>query len=139
MHSTTSSSLAAGGLLAIAGMHAGWAAGASWPFPDRTSLAASGAGMEQPPSPAACLAVAGLLCAAAAFVGGRPRRAPVVARAGSSGVVAVLAARGALGLAGRTSLVSPYSLDAEFKRRDRRLYSPLCLALAALAVPGCRR
>jgi hypothetical protein len=46
---------------------------------------------------------------------------------------AVLAGRGALGLAGRTALVAPGSVSARFTRLDRRVYSPACLALAGLA------
>ncbi len=47
-----------------------------------------------------------------------------------------VARRGALGLAGRTDIVSPGSVSERFRRLDRRCYSPLCLALAALAVPA---
>jgi hypothetical protein len=56
-------------------------------------------------------------------------------RLGTGTVVAVLAGRGALGLAGRTRLVSPTSTSARFARLDRRVYSPLCLALAGLSAP----
>jgi hypothetical protein len=42
-----------------------------------------------------------------------------------------------LGLAGRTRLVSPSSASPRFIRLDRRVYSPLCLALAGLtALPA---
>ena len=49
-----------------------------------------------------------------------------------------LAVRGLLGLAGRTDIVSPGSSSSRFRELDRRLYSPLCLALAALALPAAR-
>jgi hypothetical protein len=53
-------------------------------------------------------------------------------------VAAVLSGRGLLGLAGRTDVVSPGSSSARFRRLDRRVYSPLCLALAALTLPASR-
>jgi len=95
-----------------------------------------GTGGDSPPSPAACLAVSGLLCTAAAFVEGHPRRPRMASRIGASGVVAVLATRGAVGLAGRTDLLSPGSVSEHFRRLDRRVYSPLCLTLALLAAPA---
>jgi hypothetical protein len=61
---------------------------------------------------------------------------PFLSRLGAVGVVAVLTARGGLGLAGRTDLVSPGSDSESFRRRDRRFYAPLCLALAALSLPA---
>jgi hypothetical protein len=39
---------------------------------------------------------------------------------------------------GRTDLLSPGATSARFRAKDRRLYSPLCLALAALSVPAAR-
>jgi hypothetical protein len=45
----------------------------------------------------------------------------------------VLAVRGTLGLAGMTHVLSPGSTSARFRTLDRRVYSPLCLALAGLA------
>lgn len=130
--------LSAAGLLAIGGMHAGWAAGASWPFPDRAALAGHGTGRAHVPGAGPCLAVAGLLAAAAGLVAGHPRRAPRIQRGGAAGAVTVLAVRGCLGLAGRTDIVAPGSTSAAFRERDRRFYSPLCLALAVTAAPACR-
>ena len=105
---------------------------------DRKELADAVAGREdsEPPSPSACLAVTGLLATAAALVAGHPRRAPALSRIGSAGVVAVLTTRGTLGLAGHTDIVSPGSVSERFRGLDRRLYSPLCLTLAALALPA---
>jgi len=57
-------------------------------------------------------------------------------RLGAGGVIAVLTTRGAFGLAGRTDLLSPGSTSEDFRRLDRRFYSPLCLALAALSLPA---
>jgi hypothetical protein len=45
-------------------------------------------------------------------------------------VTSALGARAALGFAGRTDLVSPGSVSDQFRRMDRRVLSPLCLALA---------
>ena len=138
---SVSTKTAGAGLLAIGGFHVVWATGSSWPMKDRRLLtdAVVGSKEDSPPSPAACLAVAGLLGTAAALVDGRPRALPLISRLGASGVVAVLATRGALGLAGRTDVLSPGSVSDNFRRLDRRVYSPLCLALAALSLPAVIR
>jgi hypothetical protein len=132
---------ASAGLAAIGALHVVWATGSSWPMRDRRLLTDAVVGSEgdQPPPAAACLAVAGLLGTAAALVDGRPRAVPVISRIGAAGVVGVLATRGALGLAGRTDVVSPGSVSEHFRRLDRRFYSPLCLGLAALAAPAIGR
>lgn len=129
---------ASASLLAIAGLHVNWARGSSWPLGDHEALADEIAGRVEadPPSAAACLAVACLLGAAAAFVDGRPRRAPGISRLGAAGVVATLAARGGIGMAGRTDLIARGSVSERFRARDRRVYSPLCLTLAALSLPA---
>ncbi len=130
--------VASSGLLAIGALHALWATGSPWPFSSSQELSDAVAGREdsEPPPPAACLAVTGLLITAATFVAGRPRRIPWLSRIGSAGAVAVLTSRGALGLAGHTDIVSPGSVSERFRRLDRRFYSPLCLTLAALALPA---
>jgi hypothetical protein len=127
------SGTASAGLLVIAVMHAAWGAGSAWPFADRESLADAVIGRREVPPPAACLAVSGALVAAAALVAGLPRRRPGLRRLGAGAVAAVLAGRRAIGLAGRTRLVSPGSTSARFVRLDRQVYSPACLALAALS------
>jgi hypothetical protein len=123
---------ASGGLLAAAVLHAAWGAGSAWPFPDRAALADAVIGAAEVPAPTACFAVAGALGAAGALAGGWPARCPRLRRAGTAAAAAVLAGRGVLGLAGGTRLVSPASVSARFTRLDRRVYSPLCLALAAM-------
>jgi Protein of unknown function (DUF3995) len=130
--------IASASLLAIAGLHLNWASGSAWPLGERGELADQVAGRVDgdPPSAAACLFVAVLLGAAAAFVNGRPRRAPGISRLGAAGVVATLAARGGLGMAGRTDLIARGSVSERFRARDRRVYSPLCLTLAALSLPA---
>jgi len=122
--------LTAGALFAIAALHAAWGAGRSFPFPDREHLADAVVGTSAVPPAPACYAVAAALTAAAALVQGFPTGRPTVRRVGLLGVVVVLGGRGVLGIAGRTDLVSPASSSARFRRLDRNLYSPLCLALA---------
>ena len=138
---SASTKIASAGLLAIGGLHVVWSTGSSWPMKDRRLLtdAVVGSKDDLPPSPAACLAVAGLLGTAATLVDGRPRALPAISRLGATGVVAVLATRGALGLAGRTDVLSPGSVSDNFRRLDRRVYSPLCLTLAALSLPAAFR
>ena len=134
-----STRVAAVTLAGLAGLHAAWGLGASWPLADRDALADAVVGRRTVPGPGACGLVAGALGAAAGLVAGRPQRLPRLRRAGATGVVAVLAGRGLLGLAGRTDVVSAGSSSPRFRALDRRLYSPLCLVLAALAVPATRR
>ena len=107
-------------------------------MPTRAALSdeVAGRASQDPPSSAACLGVAALLTTAAALVEGHPRGRPAVARVGAAGVVTVLTVRGSLGLAGRTDLLSAGSTSAAFRSRDRRIYSPVCLVLAALSLPA---
>jgi len=95
-------------------------------------------GSATPPSRAACFAVAGLLGIASAGVAGRPRRPRWISRGIQLGVATTLATRGAFGLAGRTDLLVPGSTSPTFRRWDRRVYAPLCLALAAGAGRAAR-
>jgi hypothetical protein len=125
--------LASNSLFALAGMHVAWGAGSAWPLPDREALADAVIGADVVPSPVACYAVGGALTTAGVLIAGRPRRHRSLRRLGVVGVVAVLTGRGALGLTGHTSMVSPTSVSARFTRLDRRVYSPLCLSLAGLA------
>jgi hypothetical protein len=132
---------AATGLLAIAGLHVLWATGSPWPCATEEELADLVVGRVHGPvpPPAACLAVAGALTVAATGVAGRPRARPGVARLLAASTVAVLTVRGAAGLAGRTDVLSPGSSSPRFRWQDRRLYAPLCLALAAGSLPAVRR
>jgi hypothetical protein len=116
--------IAAAALFAISGMHVAWGLGSSWPRIDREAA-----------GPAACFAVAGLLGVAAGLVAGRPRRAPRLSRLGARTVTAVLATRGAFGMAGRTDLLASEASSERFRSMDRRVYSPVCLTLAALSLP----
>jgi hypothetical protein len=134
-----STAVAATVLAGLGALHVSWGFGGRWPLPDRVQLADAVAGRAAAPSPAACFAVAGALATAAALVAGRPRRAAPVRRLGAGAVVATFTARGVAGLAGRTDLLAPGSSSARFRELDRRYYSPLCLAIAGLAVPATRR
>jgi hypothetical protein len=133
-----STRLAAVALGALGVLHAAWGLGAAWPLRDREALADAVVGRDSVPPPAACWAVAGALGTAAALVAGRPRRLPRLRRVAAAGVTVTLAGRGLLGLAGKTDTVSPGSSSPRFRRLDRRIYSPLCLVLALLAVPAAR-
>jgi hypothetical protein len=138
--SLSTTDVAAAGLTALAGLHVVWATGSPWPLKDQAGLADKVAGRSSgsAPSPAACLAVAGLLATAAALVSGRPRRAPGLSRLGAAGVVAAFTVRGGFGLAGRTDILVAGSTSEAFRARDRRIYSPICLTLAALSAPALR-
>jgi Protein of unknown function (DUF3995) len=125
--------LGAGGLLVVAAVHANWARRSWWPAPDEKSIAQVVLGANHMPSSSACLAVASLLTASSALVLGRPRRLPRVRRLGAGIVVAVLGARGLIGSAG---LMPQERRSVTFKHWNRRLYSPLCLSLAALCAPA---
>jgi hypothetical protein len=133
--------VASAGLLSLAALHVVWATGSSWPLSDEGELLDQVVGRPggSAPSPAACLAVAGCLATAGALVSGRPRRWPALSRVGSTGVVATFSIRGALGLAGRTDLLVAGSSSERFRDRDRKVYAPICLTLAALSAPACRR
>jgi hypothetical protein len=122
--------LTAGTLAAIAGLHVAWGRGSPFPFADRDELADAVIGTRRVPSPSACYGVAGALGAAAALVQGVPAVPRGPRRVGLLGVAGVLGLRGVLGLAGRTDLVSQGSDSPRFRRLDRRLYAPLCVALA---------
>lgn len=125
-------------LLAIGALHLSWGRGSTFPFSERDDLNESVIGRSTTPSPGACHAVAGALTVAAALVADVPRLPRSLQRLGVSGVALVLASRAALGFAGRTDLASPGSVSSRFRRLDRRLYSPLCLALAAGAFSARR-
>ncbi len=52
-------------------------------------------------------------------------------RTGAAGTALALGTRGALGVAGRTGTIVPWSPSERFTKLDRRFYGPLCLALSA--------
>lgn len=121
-------------MVGIAGLHVAWGLGSSYPFATRDELADKVIGSGRVPPPAACHAVASALLVAAGLAADVPVGSPLLRRIGRVGVATVLGARGTLGLVGRTDLVSPGSSSPAFRRMDRRVYAPLCLALAAATV-----
>jgi len=134
--------VASAGLVAAAALHVAWGRGSSFPAPDRATLAeavigappggAGGSAGPGVPGALACYGVAGALSTAAV---GLQIRGPI-RRLTAVAVVAVLGGRGAIGLAG---VMPQDATSATFRRWNRRLYSPLCLLLAALAAPAARR
>ena len=130
--------LAAVLLVAAAVVHVFWGVGGVWPARDGTALAKAVVGPKQEAMPGlvACAMIAVLLCGGAAVV---LARAGIVDagpdrlwRLGAWVVVGVLIARGAIGLA-TSALARPRET---YHRLDLRAYSPLCLVIAALAVPA---
>jgi hypothetical protein len=118
---------------ALSALHVLWATGSAWPAADRASLAAALGGFRDVPGPGACLMVAAALGGAATAVSGLPEPFETTGRAASAIAAAVLAARAVAGLTGRM----PHARrSATFAALDRRVYSPLSLALALAAAAG---
>jgi len=126
--------LTSGALAAIGSIHVAWGFGSSFPFRTHTELAETVIGSEVVPSAAACHAVAVALFVASGLVADLPVGPRPLRRVGRVVVAGVLAARGVVGLCGRTDLLSPGSTATRFRTLDRRFYSPLCLILAVCAV-----
>jgi hypothetical protein len=126
-------------LAGAAALHVAWGARVSLPGVDGDRMAQAVVGSDDVPSPAACYAVAAALGTASALVAGVPGWLPRLRKLGQVGVAAVLGGRGLIGLAGRTDLVAPGPVSDRFLVWDRRLYTPLCLALCAGAVRAARR
>jgi hypothetical protein len=126
--------LTVGALIALAALHVAWGRGLAFPFRDRRELADAVIGRGEAPGPTACHAVATALIAGAVLVGNRPALPTGLRRTGLLVMSAVFAVRGTAGLIGRTDLLSPGSASMRFRRLDRRVYSPMCLALAAGAL-----
>jgi len=130
-------------LLALSGQHVAWGLGSTAPFSTVEDL--SDAVLGRLPSDGAfvgapaCFAVAGALATAASLVVDRPVWPASVRRLGLSVLTATLLARGALGVAGRTDLLVPGSTSDGFRRHDRRLFAPICLALGAGSARAMRR
>lgn len=125
-------------LLGIGALHALWGRGSTFPFAGRGELNDTVIGRDATPSAGACYAVAGLLTAAGALVAGLPTPRSRLRRLGVCTVSITLSARAALGLSGRTELVSPGSVSPRFRRMDKRYFSPLCAALAVGAAVSLR-
>jgi hypothetical protein len=135
---TTVRRATAAALFALAGLHVLWGRRSSFPFSNADDLADAVTGRRSVPSAEACVAVAGALAIAGALVADVPRLPRGLQHLGVTGVGAVLATRAGLGFTGRTDVVSPGSVSIRFRRLDRRVYSPLCLALAVGAIVSRR-
>lgn len=131
---TAASTATAATLTGIAMFHAAWGAGSTFPYADRATLADRVAGSTAAPKPRDCFAVAGLLLIAAGVVGGVLPIGARTRRLGSVGIAAILGGRGALGMAGRTGSIVPWTPSERFTELDRGFYGPLCLALAGGAL-----
>ena len=121
--------LTAGVLLFIAGVHAHWAFGGYWPMSDSAELSerVTPPGMADPGT-LPTLVVATLLAVAAALVGGSALGLDTWISWGATALVAVvLALRGLGGLV----ISGVLQRDSTFARLDRRVFSPLCIVLAA--------
>jgi len=117
-------------LAGIAAVHVAWGLGSSVPFASRAQLADAVVGSQAVPSPNACYAVAAALFAASALVSDVPVGPRRLRRLGRVVVGGTLGVRGFAGLCGRTDVLSPGSTSPRFRRLDRQIYSPLCVALA---------
>lgn len=126
------SSIATASVLAgIGGLHVAWAFGSSFPFRDRAALADTVVGNDVVPGRRESLAVAALLGVAAGLVADVLPVPRQVRRTGAFGVAAVLATRAAFGFAGATGRLVPGSDSPKFVAMDRRVFAPMCTALAA--------
>jgi Protein of unknown function (DUF3995) len=118
-------------LAGIGALHVAWGLGSSFPFHDRAALADTVVGNDAVPGRGASFAVAGLLGVAAGLVADVLPVAPRFRRVGVLGVASVLATRAAFGFAGRTERLVAGSNSPRFVTADRRVFAPLCAALAA--------
>jgi hypothetical protein len=124
----------------LALLHAYWGLGGRWPGHDDASLVERVVGRTKnmrAPSPGACFTVAAALLAAAALVGLHVGMWPAgtsawwVVTAGFWSAALVFLVRG---LAGFIPTIFRYAEGTSFSRLNRIVYSPLCLAIAALFI-----
>jgi hypothetical protein len=125
---------AAGTLAALGLLHAVWATGSAWPARDRHRLANLVVGTEAMPGQAWCTAVACGLATSGALVAGLGGEHSV-ARVARAVVCGAFVVRGGAGLTGTTHHLVSWTPAAEFVRRDRRWYGPLCLGIGAAIAP----
>lgn len=131
--------IAAAILLGLAVLHLVWAAGSPWPARSAAELQAlvvGGAPGSAMPPPWACVGVAVVL---ALFAGGAlavrglvPAPALDVVRVLTWIATGILAVRGVGGFF--LAWLRPDTAGQPFTRWNRRLYSPLCVALAAALI-----
>ena len=126
--------VASGTLWALAGLHVYWGRGGHWPAKTEAGLVATVVGVapnQRMPGLGACLVVAALLGIAASLPPMLHWIAPFssLARIGILSAAAVLGLRGLAGFFDRR--LRPAIIGLPYDRLNRRVYSPLCLALAA--------
>jgi len=128
---TTGRIVAGVGLGAVGALHLAWAAGSSFPAPNREVLADTVVGSPAMPGPVPCAVVGvGALAVAAAVAAGRPRRLSGVVRRLAAAGLATRAAAGGVVTARRLGLPEP---SERFRSWDARVYRPLCAVLAIAA------
>ena len=115
-------------LAAASALHVAWGLGSTFPYRSDAQLTDRVVGSRQRPSPASCYTVAGALGTTAALAASTQRSQ--VRRGALLAAATVFATRAAFGFSGRTDLLVPGSTSPAFRRQDRRIYSPICLALA---------
>lgn len=123
------SALTGTALLGLAGSHAYWGLGGTWPGHDPESLSRkvfAGEDQQLPP-PAACFTVAGALTlpVVALVLAGRPGPLQPASRRICQAAAVALLGRGGLGF----TLPRFTQANPEFRDLNRKIYSPLCLAL----------
>ena len=119
------------GLGAVGALHLAWAAGSSFPAPNREVLADTVVGSPQVPGPIACAVVGtGALAVAAVIATGRPKRLSGTARRLAAAGLAARAAAGGRVAARSLGLPEP---SRRFRQWDARVYRPLCAVLALAA------
>lgn len=126
-------------LTLLAGLHVVWGRGSAFPFGSRRALSDAVVGAHSVPPPRACYAVAAGLLVGAALVEDTTQVPGRVRDGGLRVMTSVFTIRAALGWLGRTDLVSPGSDSARFRCIDRRVYAPLCAALAAGSLSATRQ
>jgi Protein of unknown function (DUF3995) len=132
---STIATLEAGLLVAISALHVAWGFGVRWPRRDEQALAALvvGYNRNRMPPPLQCFVAAGAILAAGvvvALVAGSVHLpiAPALVTLAGVGGTAVFAGRGVAGYLPAWRARFPRQ---PFATLDRRIYSPLCLAIAA--------
>lgn len=134
--SDTIAVIVAGVLFLVAALHVAWALGMTWPGHDEASLNAyvvgGKPGSAMPPrmlTVAVALAVSGIALGALAARGLVTLPLPAVVRALTWVAAGVLALRGLGGFF--DAQLRPHVRALPYATWNRRLYSPLCLGLAA--------
>lgn len=131
--------IAATGLLAVAGVHTVWATGNTWPEENQRRLSEAVIGHASiEPGRAATAAVAASAALGGAIVGGAFGNGRGIVRTRRF-IGAALLARGFLG--GNMALISMGLPEGgrRFQELDERLYRPLCLVLGIATLIGARR